>query len=423
MANLYRLALTICFTTVLCSPLWASSLPVATCQEVGLDSQVVAKLDTALQSFIDEQKRAGFVVAVVRRGKVVYHRSLGMQDIATKKPMTQDTIFRIYSMTKPITSVAAMILYDRGLLKLDTPVGEIVPEFADLEVVVDPYAEEVETVKVESPMTVLDLFRHTAGLTYGFFSNTNVDKLYRKAFNNPPPDANLHAMATAMGDLPLLYQPGSKWHYSYATDILGHVVERLSGQPLDVFLAQNIFKPLGMTDTGFYVSEAELERFATNYGPQKEGGLKVIDAPQTSRFAERGTLFSGGGGLVSTSSDYIRFCLMLLNNGTWNGQQILKPETVALMTRNHLPPALMPIAFGKNKRHGVGFGLGFSVRVQQSDWEPASRTGEYGWGGAASTHFWISPEDEIAVVVLSQYMPYNDQVERELKPIIYDALQ
>lgn len=423
MSPIYRTVLFVVISFSLCVPVLTADLPLAPCQEVELDPQLKGKVNAALQQFIDEQKRAGLVVAVARHGKVVQHEAVGLQDLETKAPMTRETIFRIYSMTKPITSVAAMQLYEQGKLKLDAPVSQYLPEFADLKVVDNPHSQEISTIPCQRPMVVQDLFLHTAGLTYGFFSNTNVDKLYRKTLNSPPPGAVLHDMIEAMGDLPLVYQPGTKWHYSYATDVLGYVVEKVSGLPFDRYLKEQIFDPLGMIDTGFYVPAEDLSRFATNYGPRTEGGLRSIDLPHASKYAKKTTFFSGGGGLVSTASDYMRFCLMLLNKGQLDGQRILKPQTVELMIKNHLPPALMPIAFGIEKRHGVGFGLGFSVRVEQTDWEAASRIGEYGWGGAASTHFWTSPKDGIAVVVLGQYMPYNDEVERALKPIVYDAIQ
>lgn len=225
-----------------------------------------------------------------------------------------------------------------------------------------------------------------------------------------------------MSDLPLLYQPGTRWLYSLSVDVLGRLVEVVAKQPLDVFFQQRIFEPLDMKDTAFHVPPAKLGRFAANYGPDGDGGLKAIDAPATSRYRQRPNWLSGGGGLVSTARDYTRFCQMLRNRGELGGVRLLREETMAMMVRNQLPDELMPIAFGAQKRHGVGFGLGFSVRVGGSDWDPAAPVGEYGWGGAASTHFWISPKDDLIVVALQQYMPFSFLIESEVKPLVYDAV-
>jgi len=269
-------------------------------------------------------------------------------------------------------------------------------------------------------MTVRDLMRHTSGLTYGIFGNTNVDKLYRKSIQLGGGKTTLKDMTKKLAEIPLLYQPGTKWHYSVSTDVLGRIVEVASGHSLDAFFAEHIFEPLGMEDTAFYVPADKIERFATNYGPDPQGGLRPLDEPETTRYANVPTFFSGGGGLVSTASDYMRFCLMLLNKGRFAGARLLKAETVEMMTRDQLPEQAFPI--GSGGRAGVGFGLGFSVRVERSDAASASRVGEYGWGGMASTHFWISPRDEIAVVVLTQHVPYSQQAEQGLKPIVYDAI-
>jgi CubicO group peptidase (beta-lactamase class C family) len=227
-------------------------------------------------------------------------------------------------------------------------------------------------------------------------------------------------MTKNLAAIPLLYQPGTKWHYSVSTDVLGRVVEIACGQSLDKFFTERIFEPLGMEDTAFSVPRDKIDRFATNYGPNPQGGLQPIDEPETTRYAKMPTFFSGGGGLVSTASDYMRFCLMLLNKGEFGSQRLLKTETVEMMTKDQLPEIAYPI--GTGDRAGVGFGLGFSVRVESSNGEASSRIGEYGWGGMASTHFWISPNDGIAVVALTQHIPFSNRAERALKPIIYGAI-
>ncbi|NQU25365.1 MAG: beta-lactamase family protein [Candidatus Nealsonbacteria bacterium] len=404
------------------APVAGQALPTATPQQVGLSAEGLERVGPVVQKFIDDEQVAGAVTIVARRGKVAQFEAYGMMDIDTKKPMQKDTIFRIYSMSKPITSVAVMMLYEEGKLKLDDPASKFLPELKGLKVAEDPGADEITKVAPKREMTVRDLLRHTSGLTYGLFGNTAVDKLYRQAGVAGRGDGNLQEFVEKLGKIPLVYQPGAKWNYSVSTDVLGRLVEVVSGRPFDKFLAERIFRPLGMEDTGFYVPADKLDRFATNYGPKLTGGLTVRDAPATSRFAKAPKFFSGGGGLVSTAADYMRFCLMLSGKGQFAGKRLLKTETVELMTRNHLPKEVMPIAFGPAKRLGVGFGLGFSVRVRQTVWESASRVGEYGWGGAASTHFWISPRDELVVVALTQYMPFSDRVERAVKPVVYEAI-
>jgi CubicO group peptidase (beta-lactamase class C family) len=413
---------TLCFLLTCCLPaiFVGHELPIASPEQVGLSAEKLQDARSALQKLIDKKHIAGGIVVVARRGKVVQFEACGMMDIEDEKPMRQDTIFRIYSMTKPITSVAAMMLYEQGKIKLEDPVSEYIPEFKRLDVVADPDAEQVTTVPARREMTVRDLMRHTSGLTYGIFGDTNIDKLYRKSVSLAGGKTTLKTMTKKLAKIPLLYQPGTKWHYSVSTDVLGRVVEVASGQDLDAFFAEHIFKPLGMEDTAFYVPADKIERFATNYGPDPQGGLKPLDEPETTQYTDMPTFFSGGGGLVSTASDYMRFCLMLLNKGQFAGERLLKAETVEMMTRDHLPEQAFPI--GSGGRAGVGFGLGFSVRVKRSDEASASRVGEYGWGGMASTHFWISPRDEIAVVALTQHVPYSQQAEKALKPIVYDAI-
>jgi CubicO group peptidase (beta-lactamase class C family) len=395
-------------------------LPTASPEQVGLSAEKLAAARAALQKLVDDERIAGGIVVVARRGKVAQFEACGLMDIESERPMKHDTIFRIYSMSKPITSVAAMILFEEGKLKLDDPVFKYIPEFKGSRVVTDQNTEEISTVPAKREMTVRDLMRHTSGLTYGIFGNTNVDKLYRKSAQLSGSSVRLEDMAKNLAPIPLLYQPGIRWHYSVSTDVLGRVVEVASDQSLDEFFAEHIFEPLRMEDTAFYVPAEKIRRFATNYGPNPQGGLQPIDEPETTRYAKMPTFLSGGGGLVSTASDYMRFCLMLLNNGKLGDTRILKRKTVALMTRNQLPEEANPI--GSRGRDGLGFGLGFSVRVEPSDNAPASRVGEYGWGGMASTHFWISPHDETAVVVLTQHIPYSNRAEKAVKPIVYEAI-
>jgi CubicO group peptidase (beta-lactamase class C family) len=409
----------------------AQEAPRGVPEEVGLSS---AKLDRALavaKDMVDKKQTAGVVSLIMRRGKVARLDTVGMMDIDAGKPMQPDTIFRIYSMTKPITTVAAAILWEEGRFQLDDPVSKYLPEFKNLRVYAGK-GKEPEALKRE--VTIRDLMRHTSGLTYGVFTNTGVDAMYRdkKVLD---PSSTLADMVAKLSTIPLLYQPGTHFHYGVSTDVLGRLVEVVSGKPFDEFLQERIFKPLDMKDTGFFVPQDKLARFAANYGPvgnvdplavirgSVPPGLKCIEAPATSRFRSKPKLLSGGGGLVSTARDYGRFCQMVLNGGELNGTRLLHKETVEQMTSNQLPPEAMPLSMSGFKREGVGFGLGFSVRVAKNDAEPgASSVGEYGWGGAASTHFWISPRQELVVILLQQFMPFTQRLEAAVKPIIYDAI-
>ncbi|UCG60195.1 MAG: beta-lactamase family protein [Phycisphaerales bacterium] len=397
---------------MLVSAALAWEMPFAKPADVGMSGAKLAQVNVAVQKLVDEQKVAGAITVVARKGKIVHFETFGMRDIETKKPMERDTIMRFYSMTKPIASVAAMILYDEGKFQLDDPLAKHIPEFEGLKVYKKSEDGEAEYVEPTRQVTVRDLMRHTSGFTYGIFSNTAVDKMYRQKLVFGGGD--LQAMAKKLAQIPLLHQPGTRWHYSVSTDVLGHLVERLSGQKLDAFFKERIFKPLDMKDTGFYVPKEKAYRFSSCYGPKEPGGLKVTTRLGAGQFLTPPTFLSGGGGLVSTARDYVRFCQMLLNKGELNGVRLLKTETVEIMTKNQLPPNVF---WGGNN----GFGLGFSVRLEPA---PAGKAhvGEYGWGGAASTHFWISPEDDLAVVALSQYMPFSGQLQDAVKPLVYNAL-
>ena len=399
-------------------PARAQDLPQASPAEVGLSPENLEKVKTAVQTAVDQKQTAGVVVAVARRGKLAMLEAFGKSDIAADKPMRPDAIFRIYSMTKPIVTVAAMQLVEEGKIKLDDPVSKYVPEFKDLRV---HAGSGDETVPTKREVTMRDLMRHTSGLTYGAFDNTPVDLLYRQA-NLLNRDGTLAGFAGKLGKLPLLYQPGTHFQYSVSTDVLGHLIEVVSGQPLDDCLQARVFRPLGMRDTGFFVPADKLDRLAVNYGPGDKGELKVIDAPLTSPYRTRPKFLSGGGGLVSTARDYLRFCQMMLGEGELEGKRLLRPETVRDMTVNQLPPEALPMKLGALPLDGMGFGLGFSVRMAPTATAPAKSLGEFGWGGAASTHFWICPKQDLAVVILQQYMPMTPRLEVALKPLIYGSI-
>jgi len=385
---------------------YGKELPVTSPKNVGMSPEGLARIKPAVQALVGDEKIAGASVIVARRGKIVFFETFGMMDKEAKKTMQKDAIFRIYSMTKPVTSVAVMMLYEEGKLKLDDPVSKYIPEFKGLKV----YAESGKHKDQAREMSIRDLLRHTSGLTYGFFGNTAVDKMY-KAKSIFDWQSSLEDMINKLSEVPLLYQPGTRWHYSVSTDVLGYLVEKISGQSLDKFFKRRIFKPLDMKDTAFRVVSKKADRFAVCYGPKEDGGLRVVDDPAKSRYLKKRKLFSGGGGLVSTARDYMRFCQMLLNKGQLDGKRLLGSETVEMMTSNQLPD-------GVSRGNDGGFGLGFSVRIEDGRFPK----GEYGWGGMASTHFWIFPKDELIVVALSQRMPFSSQLENAVKSIIYDSI-
>lgn len=408
------------FFAVVVSAAEPRQLPTATPEVVGMSSEKMARVTESLKGFVQEQKVAGTIAVVARKGKVIYFESFGARDLEAQKPMEKDSILRFYSMSKPITTVAAMILVEEGKIDLDADLATYVPQFKELKVFEAREGDEFKVQQLARAVTVRDLMRHTSGLTYGFFGNTAIDQHYVKVGVLSPLDT-LQQTVEKLGKIPLLYQPGTRFNYSVSSDVLGHVVEVVSGKNLGDFFQQRIFAPLNMTDTAFQVPKESVDRFASNYSPNPAGGLLVNESAARSRYLLKPAMCSGGGGLVSTARDYIRFCQMMLNQGELDGNRILKAATVQAMTKDQLPESAFPISLG-GERPGVGFGLGFSVVVKKPTANSPLRIGEYGWGGAASTHFWISPKDELAVVVLSQRMPFTSQLEDAIKPLVYDAI-
>ncbi|MDE0011060.1 MAG: serine hydrolase [Candidatus Poribacteria bacterium] len=400
--------------------------------KIGLSEKQLGRISATVEKFIGEERLAGAVTLVARRGKVAHFEAFGMMDVEANKRMQKDTIFRIYSMTKPIAAAAVMILCEKGKLQLNAPASIYLPELGGLKVAKDPDAETLVVVESDREMTVQDLMQHTAGLPGAaryMAGQTTVDKYYRKVGLHRLHACNLQEMVKILGEIPLLYQPGSKWHYSIAADVLGRLIEVASGQSFDVFLAEQIFQPLGMHDTGFYVPEKKIDRFAGMYGPKPSGGLQAIQAPEggtgnvsKTSFKQKPKFLSAGGGLVSTAADFARFCLMLSGKGALAGKRLMKADSVELMTRNHLPEHLIPLDKKPETRYaGLGFGLGVSVRVQQTDWIPDSQVGEYGWIGGTSTEFWISPRDELVAITLAQHIPFSELSEK-IKPLVYAAI-
>jgi CubicO group peptidase (beta-lactamase class C family) len=407
-------------------------------ETVGLSSQRLAKLDEVMKRrYVDGGHLPGILTQVYRQGKLVHTGMAGHADLARGTPMREDAIFRIYSMTKPITSVALMMLVEEGLLGLDDDVHTHIPAFKKLAV----YASGVPTLvsaapsfittPVERPMKVVDLVTHTSGLTYGFLMRTSVDAAYRKAkINDFQTPGGLEAMIEQLARIPLEFSPGTAWNYSVSIDVMGYLVEKLSGMRFGEFLKTRLFEPLGMHDTGFFCPPEKLDRFTTCYQPGAGGGLKVQDDGQASTYAHPPTLEAGGGGLVSTAHDYMQFCKMMLHGGTLDGVQILSPKTVALFSLNHLPDnkeladMAPPGLFSEAGYSGIGFSIGCGVNINVAKTRLPGTLGEFFWGGAASTAFWIDPKEELAVVFMTQVMGTDARLtlRRDLRTLVYSAM-
>jgi CubicO group peptidase (beta-lactamase class C family) len=391
--------------------------------------------DHLSRAYIDNGKIAGCQVAVTRRGHLAYFKSLGQMDRERGKQMADDTIFRIYSMTKPITSVALMTLYERGYFQLNDPVHRFVPEWRDQRVWVSGEGSAMATEKPHRPVSMRDMLCHTGGITYGAAlaalgapdTGHPVDKEYARIGVRRGDGEDLKSFVQKLGRVPLRYQPGERWMYSLSTDVCGALVEIISGKRFDKFLEEEIFAPLKMTDTSFTVPREKLNRFAANYrrGPDKK--LQLIEDPERSSYLKEPTFFSGGGGLTGTTKDYVRFCEMLRRGGELDGARILGPRTIELMHRNHLKDGkdLTQMAIGgfsETANEGVGFGLGFACTLDAvtsgsivgSDWY---------WGGAASTIFWVDAKEDLAVVFMTQLMPSGAfNFRGQLKSIVYSSI-
>lgn len=383
---------------------------------VGLESDLGSRISDRVEGLIRDRELAGAVVLVARRGKIAHLKAYGQQNLTPERPLKPDTIFRIFSMTKPVVSVAVMMLEEQGKLGLDDPVSRHLPALKDLEVY---HPEGPKAAPRE--MTIRDLLRHTSGITYSFQGGP-VGQLYAEA-NLPDRKQSLEEFIAKLARLPLAHAPGEKWTYSLSTDVLGRVVEVASGKTLDVFLRERIFEPLDMRDTGFHVPPEKASRLADQFRTKPGGGLEVSEPASTSPLLEVPTFLSGGGGLVSTARDYAHFLQMLMDGGQLAGKRLLREETVKRMTRDQLPASIPAISFGSEVRDGLGFGLGFNVCTKPSKFDPACAPGEYGWGGAASTHFWVSPRHDLFVITLEQTKPYNWNLERALKQLVYDAVK
>jgi CubicO group peptidase (beta-lactamase class C family) len=397
--------------------------------QVGLSAARLDRITKWMHHWVDSGRLPGMTVAIMRKGELAYAQTHGKADLERNKPMRPDTIVRIYSMTKPLTSTAIMMLYEEGRFQLDDPISKFIPAFKNPRVYAGGSRGKIDSVPAEREINFRDLLTHTSGLTYGFMESNPVDALYRAKDNGvdfQTAETSLRSVVDRLATFPLIAQPGKAWNYSVATDVLGCLVEVISGQPFEKFLVEKVLKPLGMADTDFHVPQDKHDRFAANYQAGAGGKLEVIDDPAKSRYLKPRKVNSGGGGLVSTASDYLRFCKFMLNKGELDGVRLLGRKTVELMTMNHLKGDMADMGmprFSESTYYGTGFGLGFSVTIDPAKAHILGTPGEFAWGGAASTAFWIDPVEDMAVVLLTQLMPSSTYpIRRELRVLTYQAI-
>ena len=389
----------------------AVEIPRVAPESVGMSSARLEAVATKMDALVAAGEFPGMTAMIARRGQVVFQHSTGVLDVETGAPLRDDSLLRVYSMTKPITSVAAMMLVEDGELLLDAPVARFFPEWRDLSVLVDG-----DSVPVTGPVTARHLLMHTSGLSYGYYGDTAVDRMYREARLIDDWDYLTHdtrELVAKLADIPLLFQPGSRWHYGFSTDVLGHLVERVSGKTLDVFLAERLFEPLGMHDSFFDVPSKVVDRFGTDHYVNN-GEVVVQDSPREDPEFIGVTFLSGGGGLVMTAEDYLRFALMMDRGGRLQDARILSPTTVALMTTDLLPEGM--------SAEGAGFGLGFAIVLPGAGLDARS-PGSYYWGGAAGTFFWVDPAQALVAVFMPQRIGSPGWIQQTLQNMVYAAIE
>lgn len=399
-----------------------ADMRVTKAERVGMSTQRLARIEPFFKTEYTDQKKLGSVITLVaRRGKIVHLGMSGMRDMASADPVGEDDLFRIYSMTKPVTGVAMMMLYEEGKFQLSDPLSKYIPEFANLKVLagVDDKGDMIVEAPKRAP-TIHDLMRHTAGFTYGYFGNTPVDKAYREAaILNPGID--LKETIKRLARIPLLYQPGERWHYSVSVDVQGYLIEILTGKSFDVFLKERLFEPLGMSDTDFYVEKENHPRLTTLYG-RRDGEFIEHTAPRyVAAYLSEPASKSGGGGLVSTTEDYFKFAQMLVNGGELSGTRILGRKTIEFMGRNHLPAGVK----GPPWWNEIGFGLDFGVVTNAARHGKIGSDGEMFWGGAASTVFWVDPEEDLIAILMTQYRPGGElryPLDQQFHALVYGAI-
>ena len=403
-------------------------LPHASPSSQGFDAARLARIDRFLaERYVEPGRLPCAQLAVARHGHVVHETVLGHASLERKQPLAADTIFRIYSMTKPVTSVALMMLVEEGRISLDDPVAKWIPSWRDLAVFRSGQPGAFTTQPVDAPMRVIDLLRHTSGLTYGFQNRSNVDAAYRRLHLDAFEAESLASLVEGLACVPLEFSPGTAWNYGVSTDVVGHLVSLVSGLPFDEVVRTRILQPLGMVDTDFHVPADKAARFADCYARSASGTL--VPAPAPGRFDVPPPAPSGGGGLVGTAADYLRFCEMLRRGGELDGVRLLGPKTLALMRMNHLPGGsdladlAPPGMFSEVGYRGVGFGLGFAVTTDPARCGVASSLGEYNWGGMASTAFWVDPVEDVCVVFMTQLIPSSTwPIRRELRTMVNAAI-
>ncbi len=393
---------------------------IAAPEALGFSSERLARLAPAMQRYVDDKKLAGIVTLIARRGQLAHFEKFGWADMENNRPIELDTIFRIYSMTKPITSVAVLMLLEEGRLHIADPVSRYIPAFKNVRVLDNTAGSGVRFIAPTREINLRDLLTHTAGLSYGFEENVYIDELYRKVWAEMEKNADLtlQEFIERIAKFPLAFQPGTAFRYSVATDVLGYLVQVVSGMPFEDFLKQRILDPLGMADTAFHVPPDKLDHFCANYGPAEQGGLKVIDPVNSPQYTRPSKCPSGGGGLVSTATDYWRFAQMLLNGGELDGARLLGRKTVEFMLANHLPPHVHPF-----DEAAFGFGLGGNVLLDVGKSPMLGSVGTFGWGGAANTNFWIDRQEQLIGVLMLQFMPSDTHpVKSDFRNLTYQAL-
>jgi CubicO group peptidase (beta-lactamase class C family) len=410
-------------------------------ESAGMSKAALDRVENHLkQRYIDAGRFPGTQLLIYRRGKIVHSNVQGFADLERKVPVKDDTIFRIYSMTKPITSTAFMMLVEEGRVALDEPVHKYIPEWMNLGVFQAGTYPAFLTKPPSRPMQIVDLLRHTSGLTYGFQQRSNVDAAYREnKIGEVIKAGTLQTMIDDLGKIPLEFSPGEAWNYSVSTDVVGYLIAKISGMPFEQFLKARIFNPLGMNDTDFFVPADKAHRFAACYSADAKGGfnplarerkgdLTLQDDPTRSSFLSPPSFISGGGGLCSTAADYLTFCRALLDGGELGGVRLLGPKTLKLMTSNHLPggadlPAMSRSMFSEATFNGIGFGLGFAVTMDPALTLLPGSPGEFNWGGAATTSFWIDPAEELITIFMTQVLPSSAYpLRRELRTMVYSAI-
>jgi len=404
-------------------------------ETVGCSPERLARIKPVMQKYVDQRGYAGLSTMLARRGRLIHCEQVGWQDRESQTPLSADTIYRIYSMTKPVVCTAFMTLYEEGRVQLFDPVAKYLPAFGKLRVLngTSPTGTQVELLR---PITIRDLLTHTAGLTYNFLEDSPVSELYRQAGLLSNAECTLETMIHSLAQLPLAYQPGTRWHYSLAIDVIAHLIEVISGMPLQDFLQARLFAPLGMVDTGFHVPPEKRARLAAMYGlpdiathtfsqifeAWQKGFNQRLDVETTHPSANTTSFARGGHGLFSTAWDYMRFAQMLLQRGELDGARILAPKIVDLMHRNHLAPALLPYESGGMTSYGYGFGLGSRVLMSVAESAMPGSAGEFGWGGAANTYYWVDPQEEIIGIMMAQYMVSSETPQADFQVLAYAAV-